>query len=317
MPVVAIDGKELNVSAAYGTERACQNCGTAFRVTNITGRQFYCSERCKERALWKIESLRPEVVAATRERCRLWATAHRNVTKRNPWLYGPPPFGEYLPGGAFSLRVTPAPRWPIELRNTRALHGMVTQLIDEPHDLKVPGFSLIPTNQAGSGWGVYVPNPEHALRLAGKQFQGVLFDREVVISCGPMHRLKAPKITKRGHRRLRVDVITPVVVRSDGGKTVRTLPTSGNLLSTLCAWLPRRVGVTLEPDAATLKILERHTQEQWTPMGDKYGTQGGFVGWMIVDTNAVGHWLLKVAELIGMGGKTAFGFGRIRVSDAE
>jgi CRISPR/Cas system endoribonuclease Cas6 (RAMP superfamily) len=109
-------------------------------------------------------------------------------------------------------------------------------------------------------------------------------------------------------------VVTPVVIRNSGERT-HILPTAGNILSTLCVWLPRRLGLELPQDAATLQVLERHTQEQWTQMGEKYGRQGGFVGWLVVDTNAVGHWLLKVAEGIGLGGKTAFGFGRIRVSD--
>lgn len=315
MPIVEINGAMRAVAHAYGATRACRFCGAAFVVRSITGCQYYCSDRCKERAQWRRESRRPEVVAANRERCRRWASENRAVRRREPWLLGPPAFGEYLPGGAFSLRITPAPQWAIELRNTRALHGLVTTLLGEPHDPNLPGFALIPSSIAASGWGVYIPDEAAALRLAGRQCAGVLFDREVLVTCGPMHRIKAPRVISRGHRHLRIDFITPVIVRSDGGRVVRTSPTAGNLCSTLSAWLPRRIGLEIGDDDVRMHLVERHTQVQLVRMGGKYGCARGFVGHMIVDTNAVGEWLLRCAETIGLGGKCAFGFGRIRVSN--
>ena len=314
MPMIELAGRRMPVALAFGTTRACEVCDAPFVVTNISGRQLYCGRRCNRRARWMRESVKPGVVAENRARCREWAAAHRAVERSNTWLIGAPPYGEYLPGGAFTLRVTPALRWPIELRNTRALHGMVTDLIGKPHDPQVPGFVLIPSNAAAVGWGVYLPNAEDALQLAGRQVSGVLFDRNVVVSCGPMHRIKAPRVTKRGRRRLHIDIITPVCVRSDGGTYTYRAPTSANLCATLAAWLPRRLGVAIGPTDIRLLIVERNSQVQWTPLGEKYGTVGGFVGSLIVETNAVGEWLLRCAESVGLGGKTAFGFGRIRVT---
>jgi CRISPR/Cas system endoribonuclease Cas6 (RAMP superfamily) len=95
------------------------------------------------------------------------------------------------------------------------------------------------------------------------------------------------------------------------------LPTSANLASSLAFFLPRRLGISLEPDSIRLKIFERHTQFEHVEMGDKFGKVGGFVGHMIVDTNATGHWLLKCAETLGFGGRVSFGFGRIRVSEVD
>ena len=183
MPIVEINGQARSVSAAFGQYRSCAFCGSQFVVTSITGRQLYCGERCKEKALWRRETLDPAIVAANRARCRSWASANRAVKGSNSWLLGAPPFGEYLPGGAFSLRITPPPKWPIELRNTRALHGLATSLIGKPHDTVAPGFVLIPTNTTPSGWAIYVPAPEDALRLAGRQHQGTLFDRDVLVTC--------------------------------------------------------------------------------------------------------------------------------------
>lgn len=87
-----------------------------------------------------------------------------------------------------------------------------------------------------------------------------------------------------------------------------------NLLSTLCAWLPRRLGLQLGADDARLEIVENETRAAHLTLGGKYGTVSGFDGWMVVECNAVGEWLLRVAETMGLGGRVAFGLGRIVVS---
>jgi hypothetical protein len=55
-------------------------------------------------------------------------------------------------------------------------------------------------------------------------------------------------------------------------------------------------------------------QESWVDLGGKVGTAKGFDGSFVVDANAAGHWLLEAAARTGMGSKTAFGFGCVRVS---
>lgn len=70
------------------------------------------------------------------------------------------------------------------------------------------------------------------------------------------------------------------------------------------------------PSEATMALLERGTHPEWTQMGGKYGATAGFTGHLIVECNAVTEWLLRCCETIGLGGKTAFGFGRVRVTDA-
>lgn len=316
MPVASINGRNVNVSARYGSHEECAFCGVDFQITSTTGRQFYCSESCKEKAFWLKERQNPAIVASNRARCRAWAVTARGVTRSQPWLLGAPPCAPYLPGGAFALAISPAPQWAIELRNTRALHGLVTTMIGKPHDSNRPGFALVPSGSAPSGWGVYVPDPEDALRLSNRSMPGVLFDRPVEARCGNMFRLKAPVVTKRGRRRLRVDCITPVVIRSSGGTIRHTVPCGSNLLSTLATWTPHRLGIAIGDSDAVMQLIERHTQPQWTPLGGKYGATGGFVGHVIVECNAVSEWLLRCCESIGFGGKTAFGFGRIRVSGA-
>lgn len=316
MPVVEHEGRRLRVSRLFGASSTCLQCGAPFVITSITGRQFYCGDRCKEQAAWRRERLDPRVVASNRARCQRWAAAHRESKVRNPWLLGAPPFGEYLPGGGFDLRVSPPPKWPIEHRSVRALHGLVTGLSGVPHDPTTPVFSLVPIDR-GCLWGVVFNDAEIALGLAGKQHPGVLFDRDVVVTCGPLHRVRAPIVSKRGHRLVRIDAITPVHIRKDGGQHTHLFPTARNLISTIAAWLPRRLGITLGDDDIRMRLVTRETQPEHVMLGGKFGRVSGWSGSIVVDTNATGHWLLRCCETYGLGGRTAFGFGRVKVSDVD
>lgn len=315
MPVIEVSGSPRRVCSAFGTLRDCAFCARPFTITSITGRQFYCSESCKEKAAWRRERTKPRIVALNRERCRAWAAANRAVKASNAWLLGAPPHGEFLPGGAFSIKISPTPQWPIELRNTRALHGLATTLLGKPHEPGAPGFALIPSDRAECGWGLYVPTSD-ARRFANFTTEAVLFDKTVAVTTGPFFELKAPNVIRRGRRRLRIDCLTPVVIRSQGGTVRHVVPHASNLLSTLGTWTPQRVGVTIGTSDATMVLIERETHAEWTQMGGKYGATAGFIGHLIVECNAVSEWLLRCCETIGFGGKTAFGFGRIKVSDA-
>lgn len=280
----------------------------------------FCSDKCRDAARHRrYYATRPDYVQRNRERFHAWRSrlvGERGI-KRQPWLLGAPIAGPHLPGGFVVLGVDPRPQWPVEHRNVRALHGMVTALIGEPHDPTIPGFSLVPWH-CGVGWGVYIRGDGAAARLANmREAPARLFDREVRVSSGPLARLKTPAVTKRGRRRLRIDAITPVIIRATGKTRVayRVQPTAGNLKSTMSTWLPGRLGVALGPDDLRLDVLESATQTERVDLGGKLGAMPGFVGHLVIECNAPAHWLLLAAERVGLGARTAFGFGRIRVTE--
>jgi hypothetical protein len=258
-------------------------------------------------------SMSADKIARGRERNRAWCATNRSVRNRNAWLLGAPPFALHLPGGGFELHVSPAPQWPIVLRNTRALHGLVTQLLGIGHHPTIPGFTLVPWPTA-FGWAVY--SQHDVSGVAGREHAGQLFDREVVVRCGPYARVRAPVIARRGRRVLRVDAVTPVLVRCGDHRApaTYTAPTAANLHSTLDAWLPRRIGVESFGGDLCLSLLSREVQPTLVATGGKFGDTRGWVGHVVVETNAVGHWLLELAARIGLGGRVALGFGRVRVS---
>lgn len=313
----------------------CERCGAV--VERKSPQQRFCCDKC--RYLWSYyqrDRLSPEFRAANNERCKRWYEAHKaehiakvaarkraaNVSELSPskrkgeepdsWML-PAPELDYLPGGAFTLDLRPRHKFPHH--QLSALHGIVTA-ITGPHHPTKPQFALVPW-PCGCGWAVYVEDIETARMVAGKM-HAVRFDGNATLHCGPLMRIKAPSVATGLHR-LRIDALTPVHVRSSGGTVLRLVPTSSNLRGTLEGFLPRRLGVSVPPGSVALRVLEDCTRTDRVDMrgnGAKLNGCPGWVGHVIIETNAVGRWLFECAALgLGYGGKVAFGFGRIRVTD--
>lgn len=288
-------------------ERRC-DCGTAFAPNSAQHR--FCSDRCRYRYH---DRRNPNHVANNRLRCRRWAVANRSVQGRQPWLLGAPPCDPLLPAAGMSLSVHPHPKWPMVLRNTRALHGMVTSLINKPHLPNFPRWALVPI-PTQFGWGVLFDDPLDAALMSCKQTECVLFDRLVSVNFGPLTRIKNPAIAKRGRRSVRVDCITPAIIRNSG-RVSYTVPTADNIKSSLLQMLKNRVGLVVDPETMCFELAHRETTATNVSIGGKYPDVGAFTGGLILQANAVGHWALRVAESYGLGSKVAFGYGRIRVTE--
>jgi len=291
----------------------CAECGAV--VEKRSPQHRFCSDRCR----WRHDDrTNPSAIANNRRRCARWAQENRGVKERNPWLLGAPPFEPHLPGGAMEIHFEN--RMVFEHRQLSALHGVVTSLTGQ-HERNTPRFSLIPWHR-GCGWGVYMRHCDEARQLSNTEHSVRIGSGRAKLKFGNMFRFRAPSVRKRGHRKLRIDAITPVCVRcthgADGTQKLYTAPTSGNLLSTLVCMIPKRIELMVEPDSARLELLERDTVPATFRLAGRDGRLGNMRGWVgsvIVDCNAVAHWLLLVAERIGYGGTTSFGFGRIRVSE--
>ena len=259
-----------------------------------------------------------------RRRNRAWMERHRKCVGLQPWLAGAPPFTPHLPGGWLSVDFDPRPTWPLELRHTRALHGALTTMQDRPHR-RYPAWSLRPWL---SGWAVYFAALSDAQAWAGKTLNGALWDRPTAFRFGPLVRVRAPESGRRGHSRVRVDIITPIVTRSTGGTNPCTCPTKDTLTGALAGELLYRISPTHSDETPAddvwsawvkprvrIEIVERHTEPAHVPLGGKYGSVAGWQGYVILDVNAVALWLLQACERgPGFGGRVAFGFGRIRVT---
>lgn len=245
---------------------------------------------------------------------------------RSVWQEPAPSIGHHLPGGACSLDADPAPRWPITIESTRALHGLVTAISGLPHHPTVPTVVLAPWPD-GLGWAAYVATDGAARAMAGRTHTGAhLFGRPCNVRCGPLMRLRSPVVSGVGPRELRVRTLTPLVVRgngrvNDGGRegaggrrrTHYDAPNGGLLTSTLSAWLPRRVGLQLRPDVLRTEIVSVRGRGRTVRIGGHLGSVRGWEGELVVRTNAVGEWLWALGALLGVGGRVGFGFGRVEV----
>lgn len=313
------------------SERTCVLCGVGYTARAAHAR--YCSEACRYKAKLSAYHADEAQKAAAKERFRRWYAANRdkhvaNTTQRkrdvgerpkralkkneNPWLCAAPVYQpDHLPGGVCTLATTPPTRFAHH--HLRVLHGLITALTG-CHDPNVPRFVLLPSDTQ-MGWSVLLSDDALA-EFAGSAHAGRLGSRMVTLTAGPLERIQTPPAPERRRHRVRIDAVTPVLVRNNNSYTnvakTHTAPTTGNLHSTLTAWLPRRIGLALDAETVRLELVDRDTFPEHVPVGKVGGTRG-WLGSCVVDVNAPGLWLLRVAERIGLGGRCAFGFGRIRV----
>ena len=281
----------------------CQACGVTVEKKSGNQKNSCGKQACKDR----IKAVR------NRERCAEWAKENRSVVNAQPWLLGQPIYDAYLPGRAFGIEFKTKIRWPIELRNSRLVHGMVTKCLGQPHIKGFPMFSLVPW---AGGLGVYVHSGDWSV-IANRTMQAQLADQKVEVRFFNMSQMRTPQITKRGRRVLTIETLTPVSCRNCGGNTIYTEPDEENLLGTLRSSLAPRLGLAKMPhEHIVLKLLGHTTTTEEVELGGKY--QGKpIVGWhgiVTLEANAVTHWLLECAARgWGLGGRTAFGFGRIKL----
>ena len=298
----------------------CAECGTPFEVKSP--KHVFCKRSCRDRKRERERDDSPARVIAARARNRAWAAEHRNTTQRQPWLTGQPPHGPHLRGAGFELDILPHPKWPVVHRNIRALHGLVTDLLGVGHDAggtgtqRAPMFSLVPWPR-GVGWAVYCTRSEDAARVAGKALDGRhLYDVPVTARCGPLMRPRSPEVTKRGRRRVKIDAITPVCTRNTGGRFYHTDPSAEHIRNAITRHLAPRLDGHVDDADVCVEIVSSDTRAESVEIGSKWGSVTGWVGSVIVECNAVAHWmLLAAAQGPGLGGRTGQGFGRVRVSD--
>lgn len=307
----------------------CRFCGTPF--IGLYKAQYTCARaaciRARKSSYERKRTTDPKRIAESRERNRAWSAANRSCANRNVWLLGQPPHGTHLPGGGCELFVDPAPQWPVEHRNVRALHGALSALAGEGHDHGEPGrgrwpnFAVVPWPRGTIGWGVYWRTP-NGCKLANSTIEGVLFDRPSLFRFGPLVRIRAPEITKRGRRKIAIDAVTPVCINPSDRTNDLTRPDAQSLISALSIGFGRRCGLSADIEAGDLRIdiVRDETHVETVKLGHsetaKYGWVRGWVGRVVVECNAPAHWLLACAARgIGLGGRTAFGFGRVRVSE--
>lgn len=286
----------------------CPQCGGP----RARGRRW-CSDACKEGA--RRDRIRRDPALRMREieRWRAWDARSGERTAR-PQSKAAPPFADSLPGALLAIDFRPQLASKIELRHAYLLHGLVTRLIGEPHEPVHPAWTLLPSD-APSGWSVYVWESRHVAALAGKSFRGRIARETARCSFGAAVSMPAPSDLGRGWRRLRIDALTPICSRSEASTEIYTAPTARTILSSLRDKIGLRLVPWLRREDLCLEIDDSATEPVSTWCGPKLKTLRGWRGHVVVRCNAPAHWLLSVAASgAGLGGRTAYGMGCIRIS---
>jgi hypothetical protein len=252
----------------------------------------------------------------------------------DPWQAPCPEAGTHLPGAWRELVLTPAPRTPIPHTHVTSIHGIVSAAVGQDHSRRRADFVLTQAS-VPSGWGAYFVDGAVARRLSCAPMPGLnLEGRPWGICFGPgVVTPKRPAPVTPGRTTVEVTTLSPVVIRrsSDGKTLVRVVPTGASILRSLTGLeFLRRCGLadTESPPwtrEATLILLDHDTRREavevnghWNA-GDGSGHDriAGWTGTVRLAVNAVTLWLLRHAEIVGLGGRVAAAFGQVRVRVIE
>jgi len=164
---------------------------------------------------------------------------------------------------------------------------------------------------------------EEGATLAGGTYDAELFDTPTTFRFGPLVRVRAPVVAKRGRHRIAIETITPVCIKSHNAGNIvayRKFPTTDSIRSAISNMFPMRVGLVSDirdwdPETVQLRVIEHETQVESVDIGGKFGRVPGWSGRVVIECNAVARWLIEAASRgPGLGSKVAFGLGRVRVT---
>lgn len=199
----------------------------------------------------------------------------------------------------------------------RLLHGALSTRLRLEHEPGRPAFSLVLPTRERAGWLIGYEPRATELTTHHAMLGGSL----CLVELGARHRVRPPPVRAPGSYRARIVALSPIVFSHRIGDANYGLPQREPvaLVSQLRALATR---LRIDVGAIEARVLSRDLVACDVRVGGhvQVGTEHGMVGasWgsLVVECNATGRWLLDCAALVGLGGKTAFGFGRVRVEDA-
>lgn len=195
--------------------------------------------------------------------------------------------------------------------SARLVHGLVSRLVAASH-AQVARWSLaMPSGARAAGWGVVLYRREDAERLAGRVESVRLGTRAAQLRVGSVVRLRAPAMIEPGRYRVTLDAVTPVSHLVDGRTRAIYAPTAQTITGAL-GDVAQRLGVST--GRIHVAAVECATVPDRVTLGGHMGSVLGWVGRITVECNAPAAWLLACARHTGLGGRVAFGMGRVRVS---
>lgn len=231
----------------------------------------------------------------------------------SPWHAPSPVLTSRAIGAAMAL-TSPGERYA--LTDAAVWHGVATALTRDPHAPAAP-FSAWPGEAC---WWLWTRSAGAITHLSGRRLVQRIGRREhAVVTVGAAHPCVLPPPRGTGRYRVTIQADTPVAVRCYGGAVVRSSPDSTSLASTLAQTLaPRVLGRPLRVEDVAVRVvrdLSVPARVRGTPSEGprRRAFQDGWAGQVEVEASGLAAWLMECAVLVGLGGRTAFGMGRVRV----
>lgn len=289
------------IDLAFAT---CAQCGAPSHVRKDGSVAKHCSTQCYN------ASIRADA------RLAVYGPLH------DPWAIPSPQYpARHLPGRLCEMRVAGEHPNQCSIASGMTMHGLVATLTRHPHIRGRHHHALWP-DPRGDRWWVLMPE-EAAKYVALRRFNHAVGRRTAEVSFGPAIALRTPPAVAAGRYRVTIETQTPVVIRrtnADGGSKTRTEPTSDCIANTLAGQTLKRLGLLELPLHVAVSLVHSYSRP-WIGMLDRTRHLGGdgrvraFHGVLTVDCSGIALWLLRVSELIGLAGRTGYGFGRIRLME--
>jgi len=229
--------------------------------------------------------------------------------------------GTPLDLGDAHLRTSrPVVRWESRevAREQRWLHAVVTSILGRDHrrpsgSCARPDWSLVRWPAAPSGWAIAWWSEGDAVRVRCTTHRVRVGPHDAVCRIGPVTRVAWPPRRVDGAYRVRIEAVTPVVAGhvADGADPDAASPAS---IRASIAAIARRLRVGHGPLA--VRVVSDRAARMRVPMPGARAPLRAWTGVVTIDCTADARWLLDIAARgVGLGGRTAYGYGTVRVVD--
>lgn len=241
------------------------------------------------------------------------------------WSAPSPDYAPHLCGARMRLEVEPASL--VAPRKLSAVHGAVLTLLGEQHDGHRPSVALRLGD--GGALSLWWDDLSHARAMAGRTESVRIGAQRGTFRFGQRERVRAPPPVPAGRYEVLLVAHSPINVRNEGGTERRSAlePNSRFVEGSLRGLATQRLGLRILPEHVSVLVMQSNAEARrvrvgghWGCVRDERGDRDmgavtGDTGVAMLECNAVGLWLLQVAETIGLGGRVGLGFGHIELRE--
>lgn len=214
------------------------------------------------------------------------------------------------------LKISPRLTMPWH-RDATMMHGIMSRLHGKDHTRHSANFILWHDD---GDWHVMFRDREQPACLAVPSHAVVANRRPVDLIFVGVKQVHLPQIQPDAGRVL-LTTKTPLVLTCDNHSKSCTDPSAEHIkgaLQRMSDSLGLGLGVVDVEQAAAAGVGIRtvvggHIQRGSSEVGVVIGWQGS----MVLDCSPIALWLLRVAELVGIGGLVSMGFGRVQIARAH